>query len=155
MQTVEVKAMAQNAGVYMRSVRSRHLRSVLKEPVNQKAPLCHNERRVIDDVVWSFRLSCSNRRRLLIYFTFVFHLSFFSRTKFLPIRWDLKHAVSLAVCVKWVSAGPCMKTDFQALAVTYQKCFLICVLYLFRNSKKNTPDYNHRNWHILLLLNPY
>lgn len=76
MQTVEVKAMAQNAGVYMRSVRSRHLRSVLKEPVNQKAPLCHNERRVIDDVVWSFRLSCSNRRRLLIYFTFVFS-SFF------------------------------------------------------------------------------
>lgn len=147
MQTVEVKAMAQNARVYMRSVRSRHLRLALKEPVNQKAPLCHMESRVIDDVVWSFRLSCSNCCRLLIYF--------FSRTTFLPIRWDLKHAVSLAVCVKWVSTGPCMKTDFQAPAVTYQKCFLICVLYLLRNSKKNTPDYNHRNWHILLLLNPY
>lgn len=147
MQTVEVKAMAQNAGVYMRSVRSRHLRSVLKEPVNQKAPLCHNERRVIDDVVWSFRLSCSNRRRLLIYFTFVFSSFFLFKNQISTNQ--------MAVCVKWVSAGPCMKTDFQAPAVTYQKCFLICVLYLFRNSKKNTPDYNHRNWHILLLLNPY
>lgn len=51
MQAVEVEAMAYNAIVYMRSVRSRHLRSALTEAVNQKAPLCHMERGAIDESV--------------------------------------------------------------------------------------------------------
>lgn len=38
MQAVEVKAMAQNAVVYMRSVRSRHLRLALKRGSQPEGP---------------------------------------------------------------------------------------------------------------------
>lgn len=155
MQTVEVKAMAQNAGVYMRSARSRHLRSAFTEPVNQKAPLCPVERRIIDDSVWF----PSSPAALAVCRWFispsVSSSFFFKELNVDPSDEIERRAAPPAARVKRVATGPRVKTDVQTLAVTYQKCFLIRVLYLLRNSKRNTPDYNHRNWHILLLLNPH
>lgn len=82
-QAVEVKATAHNVIVYMRSARSRHLRSALTEAVNQKAPLCHME---LLSNLFDSRLSCSPVFVVVFYFTRSSFTFLTKNAEFIPIR---------------------------------------------------------------------